>query len=154
MVDIDMTREPESGLLLGVNLWEVRDCKVEKAKSSGENMAVIKLKCGDVELVDRAMLGGPGFKYGKQKLIGLGISPTFQGAFDPIALIGVRVWVATREEKYQGIDRKTGQARGYTSAKVDEQKLLFAGYQPEANVPAGATLPVEKWPTAVSDTPF
>lgn len=148
-----MNREPESNALIGTNLWTVRESRVEQSKSSGENMLVLKLKCGNAELTDRAMLGGGGWGIGKRKLIALGLAPTFSGPLDPIQFIGTKVWCATKEEEYQGIDRKTGKVRTFKSLKVDVDQLTHAGYQPEADVPAGCTAPVEGWPQGDS-VPF
>lgn len=153
MVDIDMSREPESNLLVGTHLWTVKNARVEKSKTSGENMLVLTLKSGESEMTDRAMLGGGGWGIGKKKLLALGLPADFKGALDPIQFIGAKVWCATKIEPYQGIDKKTGQPRTFQSLKVDVDQLTHAGYQPEAMVPAGCTAPVEGWPKG-DDTPF
>lgn len=136
-----MTREPESGLLLGTYLWEVCGAKVERSSKTGEYMLVLKLKCGEHELTDRAMLGGGGWGIGRKKLIALGLKPDFKGNLDPVEFIGRRVWVATVKGEWQGIDKKTGAPRTFTKMEVDINQLDLAGYQAEQNVPAGATLP-------------
>ena len=140
-MEIDMTREPESGLLIGTNLWEVRGAKIERSQKSGENMLVLKLKCGEHDLTDRAMLGGGGWGIGKNKLLALGMAPDFKGSLDALDFIGKKVWIATVEGSFEGIDKKTGAKRTYKKMEVDIDQLERNGYQAADRVPAGAVAP-------------
>ena len=141
-MEIDMNKEPETGLLVGTHLWEVRGAKIEKSQKSGEPMLVLKLKCGEIELTDRAMLGGGGWGIGKAKLIALGMSPTFKGSLDPLDFIGRKVWIATVKGQFEGLDKKTGAKKTIYKMEVDIDQLANAGYQEHEKIPEGAVVPV------------
>lgn len=149
MVEIDMNKEPDSGFLFGTNLWEVVKISSDKSRNSGERMLRIKLRCGEIELDDIAMLGGKGWGIGKNKLIALGVDPTFQGNLDVTELIGRKVWVATVKGRFEGLDRNTGEKKWFDKCEVDINALRCSGYQPEAEVPHGVVVP-----TGPDDTPF
>ena len=140
MVEINMAKEPESGLLVGINLWEVRDCKPDRSQAGDPKLA-FKFKCGEVELQDSAMLVGKGWFYGRKKLIALGLAEDFVGNFDPLDFMNRRVWIATIKREWEYTDPKTGQTKRGVGIQVDGSQLKFAGYQPENDVPPGANVP-------------
>ena len=152
MFELDMTKEPESRWLTGVNLWEVRSAAIERAKS-GEMMLVLKLKCGEYELKDRAMLGGGGWGIGRNKLAALGVSAEFKGKFDPLDFIGRKVWIATAMSSFEGIDKKTGEPRKFPKLDVDIDGLPLSGYQVADKIPPGARAP-EVREASDDETPF
>lgn len=138
-----MTREPENGLLLGINLWEVRECRLDKSRNSGDAMLKIKLVSGGFEFHDIAMLQGKGWRFGKQKLMALGLAADFKGGLDPLQFVGKKVWVATKEGSYEYLDKKSGEKKTATKAEVDIDQLKNAGYQEREDVPEGATIVLE-----------
>lgn len=146
--DIDMTQESGGEMLAGVNLWTVTSASVERSKSSGMPMLVLKMRCGGVEMTDRAMLDGGGRDIGRRKLLALGVPPTFKGRLDETEFIGRKVWAATivKSETWQG---KDGTPKTGRKMEVDINQLEHAGYQAEANLPPGASLPAD-----VDETPF
>ncbi len=140
-MELDMNREPVSALLTGINLWTVKSAKIEKSQKSGTPMLVLEFKCGEYELKDRAMLAGGGWGIGKAKLIALGMSPTFTGNFDPLDLIGRKVWIATVEGTFAGVDKKSGAPKNFKKLEVDIGQLKHAGYNLPEEIPAGAAEP-------------
>lgn len=140
MIEIDMTKEPEDGLLLGINLWTVTECKPATSKA-GNRMLVLKLKCGNAEHTDYLMLGGGAWKSGRARLIALGLSETHHGAIDPIAFVNTRVWVATKRREYSYIDKQTGQPKTGVAIETDIAQLDHAGYQHELRAPEGYVAP-------------
>jgi hypothetical protein len=148
MADFDMQREPESKLPTGTNLWEVREAKVERSQSgAGSMMLTFKFKCGESELRDRAMLEGGGMGIGQRKLAALGMPAMWRGSWDDLAIvarefIGRKVWIATVEGKFEGIDKKSGKKKWFTKLEVDIDQLESAGYQTPEKVPSGASVTV------------
>lgn len=129
MVEIDLDNAPVSKNLYGVHLWYVTTCYPEKAKSSGEQMLVLKMHSDGVELVSRIMLTGNGARLGFQQLRAFGLT----GKFDHTQLIGRRVWVATKQSEYNGQERM----------EVDISQLACKGYQAEDAAPVGSLNPTD-----------
>lgn len=138
MFDVDMTKEPESELLVGTHLWMVSSVQLGESKTKSR-MLTVKFKCGTCELTDRIMLSGPGWGIGKQKLAAFGVAPDFKGTVDPSAWIGTCVWVATVRGTFEGVDRKTDKPRTYERLEVDISQLANAGLQRESDVPPGCS---------------
>jgi hypothetical protein len=136
MVHVNMSKEPESRVVTGINLWEVRDAKLERAASGARGwMLSYTLKFRDAELKDRAQLEGNGWYFGRPKLLAMGLPLAFDGDIDPLDFIGKKVWLATIGKK--DISTKTGKPTEYTI--VDETQL-DRGYQHADRVPDGATV--------------
>lgn len=152
MFEIDMTRKPESELLVGTHLWMVTSVAVEKARNNCD-MVVIEFKCGNSKLVDRIMLDGRGLGIGIQKLGAFGVAPDFKGKVDGTKWIGMCVWVATVRGTFKGIDKKTGKPRTYERLEVDISQLANAGLQRESDVPPGCSASPSV-STFIEETPF
>lgn len=124
--------EPIGDLKGGIDLWEV--VKVEQKKSQkGDAMLTLdfaRSRKQDDRARDNIMLAGDGKALGRQKLAAF-LGENFKGEFDPLDLMGKRVWLSTGVEVYKGRDQ----------LKVLIADLKHAGMQPEKDVPPGCTLP-------------
>lgn len=147
MVEIDMNKEPTDGMPVGINLWEVRRCQADKSQSGDQKLVIEFASIGTqdpVKLIDHLMLAGRGWGLGKEHLIALGVPAGFTGNLDPLDFIGRKVWLATHVEERPGIATKgpnAGKPITYRNLKVDINALKHKGYQAEADVPAGVTVP-------------
>ena len=133
MVHIDTT-QPDRILTPGIDLWQIIDADEGK---SGKGDAMLSIKLSRVSsptdhLYDTIMLAGAGWGIGKKKLGAL-VDPGFKGDLDPLDLRGIRLWVSTGVETYNGRDR----------LKVLIGDLKCAGIQPASMVPPGCALPEE-----------
>lgn len=142
-IEIDMDALAEGGAVLGVNLWTVRS--IEQAQTQGgAPKLLVKLAHGQTEIQDHLVLSGSGGAITREKLIALGVPPAGKVSLDPVACIGMRLWVATFAEEYTG---KDGKPR--TGTKVDIAQLKHKGYQAEDDVPEGCVAE-----PSVDETPF
>lgn len=139
----------DSGYVEGINLWRVVECKHETSKNTGSPMLVIKLRTGQSEITDRAMLAGGGWKMGRKKLVALGVPENHKGGIDPLSFVGKMLWVATVVKPNTYID-KNGESKTVDRLEVDINQLKYAGLQPANDPPPGFTAP----PADVDDTPF
>jgi len=141
MVNIDMT-QPDRALVPGIDLWEIMKSEDEKS-SKGDAMLSLKLfrvsNKAD-HIFDSVMLAGNGWSIGKKKLGAL-LPADFKGNLDPLNLVGVRLWVSTTIDSYNGKER----------LKVNISELKHGGFQKAADVPPGCALPEEP---AVEPSPF
>jgi hypothetical protein len=159
MFEIDMSKEPESKLLLGINLWTVAGSKLEKTQN-GDPKLRVKYRCGEIEMFDGLTLTEKAWFYTKPKLTALGVPLTFKGGPDmlPAEIAGKRVWIATIEREYETVDKSPGSGGRMVKRKtmqVDGNQLDSQGYQHESRVPPGATAPVAAGLGADDDTvPF
>lgn len=139
MVHINWNQD-DGSLKPGVYLATVRDCSVERSKKSGAEMFKLTLQALDRKLCyDYVMLGGEGWSMGKAKLTALGFRKETDSEIDPYQVVGLKVYVATATEEYQGKVR----------LKVDG-KRGHAGYWPISEVPPDAILEEP----AADTTPF
>lgn len=125
MVNIDMNA-PDRDMNPGVDLWRIESC-VTARSSKGDAMLKLELarvSDPDSRIKDNIMLAGNGWGIGKQKL-GAFVAGDFSGDFDPLDLVGKRVWVETiiKDWTYDG---KSGQR-----LEVDINGLKHGGYQVE-----------------------
>ena len=155
MVEIDMTKEPTDGFLVGINLWEVVACKSGKSQAGDAKLEVKFRAVGtETEMVDHLMLVGKGWGIGRAHLTALGLPLDFKGALDPLDFIGKKLWLATHVEERPGVDRATGEPRKFKNLRVDIDRLAFKGYQPEADVPVGCVAPTGMDGMGSLDAPF
>lgn len=141
--EIDMDRLAEGGAVLGINLWTIRSITSGQT-GNGDPKLIIKFAHGASEIQDHLALAGGGSNITREKLIALGVPPTGKFTLDPVAYIGVRVWLATFADEY--VD-KHGKPR--VGTKVDIAQLAHNGYQAESDVPPGCSVPAD-----VDDQPF
>ncbi len=115
----------------GIDLWEVASM-AHATSAAGNGMFDMQLR--RVRKVNETMRHRLMFTYGmgRQQLVALGVPPAGDQEVDPPAFIGKRVWVATLVEEF----------KGEPSLKADIKQLSHAGFQPEADVPAGCEVPV------------
>ena len=155
MVEINMNMETPDGLIVGVNLWEVRACRSDRSQAGDPKLVVEFAAVGvDIKLTDHIMLGGKGWGIGKEHLIALGVAPGFSGNLDPLDFIGRKVWLATHVEEREALATKgpnAGKMQTFRNLRVDINQLGHKGYQAEADVPPGATVRSGMGP---DDTPF
>jgi len=142
MVQVDMS-QPDRVLKPGIDLWEI--LKAEHGKSKG-NDACINLKLFRVSdrndhLFDTIMLAGNGWPIGKKKLKAM-IPEDFKGDLDLLMLVGLRLWVATEVQTYNGKD----------SLRVQIAGLKFNGLQKVGDIPPGYVMPTEA--PLEGETPF
>lgn len=138
----------DSGYVEGINLWRVAECQETLSKNSTP-MLEIKLRTGSSEIVDRAMLAGGGWKFGRLKLKALGVPEDFVGDFPVDSMRGKLLWVATVVKPNTYID-KNGETVTKDRLEVDVNQLKYAGLQPANDPPPGFTAP----PADVDETPF
>ena len=143
----------------GIDLWDIVKCEQAHSQKSGAQMLKLELvrtsqandKSQD-RIYEIVMLEGPGWAIGKEKLVAM-LGGAFKGDFDPLELVGRRVWLNTVVETYKGVDKKTGEVVDREKLKVfvadpkSAADFAWCGIQNEKNVPAGCSLPG-------TDTPF
>jgi hypothetical protein len=153
MGEINMSRAAE---LTGTNLWTVVSWKRGKTQA-GDLKAIVKYRCGDYDFEADILLGGKGWKRGRDQLTALGVPLDFDGDIEDLPIKGVRVWIATHIETREDIARSgpdTGKPVVYKNLRVNGAVLSNTGFQPEANVPAGCAAPVAGGGPDDSETPF
>ena len=143
--EIDMSKEPESKAIYGVNLWTVAGSKLEKTQN-GDPKLRVKFKCGEIEMYDGLTLTEKAWYFTKPKLAALGLPPTWRGGFDqlPAEIAGKRVWIATMKHEYETVDKSPGAGGRMVKRKgmrVDSGQLDSQGYQHVDRPPAGVALP-------------
>lgn len=142
MSEIDMTRPVE---LTGTHLWTVQSFKRGKTQA-GDLKVIVTYKCGEYDLEDSILLQGKpnSIKIGRDHLAALGVPSDFNGNIEDLPIQGKKVWICTHIEEREDIARSgpnVGKTVTYRNLRVDINTLSHRGYQPEANVPAGCTLP-------------
>lgn len=154
MGEINMGRAAE---LTGTNLWTVISWKRGNTQA-GDLKAVVKYKCGDYDFEADILLGGKGWKRGRDQLTALGVPLDFDGNVEDLPIRNKRVWIATHIESRDGVLTKgpdAGKPCVYKNLRVNGNMLKNMGYQAETDVPDGCALPVAGMgPVEDLDTPF
>lgn len=143
MVHVNMGKSTGRELTPGIDLWEVMSMEAGKSQAGDAKLSAKFSRVANPSdhMYDTIMLAGGGWDIGKPKLVALGVPEDLDGDLDTLSLLGVRVWISTGIETYQGKDRM----------KVLIDDLSHKGYQPAAQVPPGCVMPEEP---AQDEPPF
>jgi hypothetical protein len=106
--EIDMTRPVTRGPR-EPGVYPVRVASAESRTSRAGNkmlsLELVDLETGRFVLRDYVLLSGDAWRYGRMKLLALGIDEGFRGDLDDSTLVGRVAFVATKQVEFNGTQR-------------------------------------------------